>query len=247
MYRPTMRHNYALELCEKGYKLLPLKPQSKGPLIPWKKLVSTRREINQWFRLNPEINYGIIAGRSGVIILDADSPEAARWVDENAPKTPMQTQTPRMGRHFFYRDDRGYKPGVKIKGMELDVRAGMSYVVGSGCRNEVGEWRLVGDILSPTDLPVLPRGFLDAPKREAKPVSIPTVTRLQNYISRAVAVSGSNGHRTTFRVACKIADQVSNFEEAMAIFRGWNFTNAEPMWSESELQHKMTDAFRRER
>jgi predicted P-loop ATPase len=55
------------------------------------------------------------------------------------------------------------------------------------------------------------------------------------------AISGSNGHTTTFAVACKLVDFELNDSEAWTILIDYN-ARCKPPWSERELQHKLDSA-----
>jgi hypothetical protein len=62
--------------------------------------------------------------------------------------------------------------------------------------------------------------------------------RCRRYIDRIEgAIAGNNGHKTTFRVACKIRDFLAEYispEQAMPIMREYN-NRCEPEWSEAGL------------
>ena len=56
------------------------------------------------------------------------------------------------------------------------------------------------------------------------------------------AVSGSNGHSQTFKVASALVWGFAlDPDDALPLFEEWN-ENCEPSWSESELRHKLDDA-----
>ncbi len=51
----------ALDLHERGFVILPLKPRSKEPLVKWKEFQSNKPtvdDIKGWFAQEPEINIG---------------------------------------------------------------------------------------------------------------------------------------------------------------------------------------------
>jgi Bifunctional DNA primase/polymerase, N-terminal/AAA domain len=65
-----------------GFSIIPLKEKDKIPLLPsWIAFQidrATREEIGQWWRTWPKANIGIVTGAvSGIVVIDADSPEAA--------------------------------------------------------------------------------------------------------------------------------------------------------------------------
>jgi hypothetical protein len=67
--------------------------------------------------------------------------------------------------------------------------------------------------------------------------------RAQRYLSKCPpAISGEQGHKTTFRVACKLVHGFAlSAEEALGLLRVWNQT-CQPPWSEAELRHKVVSA-----
>lgn len=69
------------------------------------------------------------------------------------------------------------------------------------------------------------------------------VERARRYISTMpVAVSGQNGHNTTFRVACVLMLGFGLSDtEAMGLLREWN-QGCDPPWSDRELEHKIKSA-----
>ena len=69
--------------------------------------------------------------------------------------------------------------------------------------------------------------------------------RADRYISRIRSVQGQNGSASCFRAACILAEGFSLAEgDVRSILTAWNRSNAEPKWSERELEHKISDAMR---
>jgi hypothetical protein len=69
--------------------------------------------------------------------------------------------------------------------------------------------------------------------------------RIKSYINKIPgAVSGSNGHGITFAAACNLLRAFPNLapHEALSFLREYN-QRCEPPWTESELNHKVTDAW----
>ena len=130
----------------------------------------TEREFRDWF--STEQNLAIVTGAlSGVVVVDADSPESVRYVTRRLTYTGWQTQTSR-GFHLFYSH-----PGYRVTNrarieteygpLAIDVRADGGYVIAPGSLHasgfvycEAGDW---------TDacerLPVFWLGWLHRPRR----------------------------------------------------------------------------------
>ena len=60
-----------------------------------------------------------------------------------------------------------------------------------------------------------------------------------------VAVEGERGGGTCYKVACALSEHYS-FKEALLILKCWNIVRAKPRFPESQLIHKLTDAFNRD-
>src|SRR5262245_60769404 len=129
----------------------------KVPAIAWRtyqKRRPTAREIDTWFGAVP-MNLAVITGPvSGVVIVDADDPEALRWLVRRLPWTPWQTQTAR-GFHLWYRH-----PGVRVPNrarvdtgvgtLKIDVRGDGGYVIAPGSVHASGApYRQAGDWSEP--------------------------------------------------------------------------------------------------
>jgi hypothetical protein len=74
--------------------------------------------------------------------------------------------------------------------------------------------------------------------------AIPPIERARAYVAKMPgAVSGDGGHDATFSTACKIVSFGLSWDDAWTLLRDYN-SRCEPMWSESQLRHKLEDAFR---
>jgi len=106
----------ALRLFRLGFAVIPVprpRPNApvgtpgdgKVPVMSWREYqrrLPTETEVRAWFGAEP-MNLAVITGAvSGVIVIDADSPEALRVIVRQLPYTPWQTKTAR-GYHLWYR------------------------------------------------------------------------------------------------------------------------------------------------
>lgn len=72
------------------------------------------------------------------------------------------------------------------------------------------------------------------------------VERARRYLARLPsAVSGSGGHNATLAAACRLVEFGLPEQDAFAVLSEWNQTHCLPPWNESELRHKLADAFKR--
>ena len=76
-------------------------------MVRWKAYQTappTQEEAERWIqKFGSEIAIALVTGDvNGWVVIDADSAEAAEWVTQNFPHTPLRQKT-RRGVHFFYR------------------------------------------------------------------------------------------------------------------------------------------------
>lgn len=122
----------ALELWRRGLSVIPVPRPRRGvpaghvgdgkrPAISWaeyQKRLPTEDELHRWF--TEEQNVAIITALvSGVVMVDADSPEALRWCTSRMTYTPWQVRT-RRGFHLYYAH-----PGVHVSNRaRIETNAG---------------------------------------------------------------------------------------------------------------------------
>lgn len=244
-------------LHELGYHLVPCEFGGKRPLIRWKEAGCSHRLIDEWFdRFRLQINIAIHSGRSGVVGLDCDTEEAAEWVATHCPPSEMFATTPRGGLHAYYRAPEDVPPpATDLFGIGLDVRSRASLLLASPSwsREHGRRWRWQGDVVPPGELPIIDPALIrrepqpkpkttDPPGRGRSAGPIRDVTR---WIMGVPSVQGEHGSNGCYKVACRLVDAGMSWAEAMHWLREWNARVPEPPWSEEELEHKLTDAFKR--
>jgi hypothetical protein len=124
----------ALRYCDKGFSVIPLRPNDKRPLIPWEPYqakAADAEQIKAWWGKHPHANIGLVTGPvSGVDVVDVDSKEGQDALDTFLPDTlttPI-ARTQSGGRHYYFK----YRPGLMnrtkvITGCDLRTKGG--YVV----------------------------------------------------------------------------------------------------------------------
>lgn len=127
-----------------GWSIIPVREQSKKPLVAWQKYQHERpdlQQITEWPRLWPNAGLAIVTGAiSGVFVLDVDKiPERAQNAKEQAKiciakdliaSLPV-TATARTskGRHFYFRTPEVSVP-TKVRFLPgLDVRGDGGYAI----------------------------------------------------------------------------------------------------------------------
>lgn len=245
----------AHELAALGYHLVPCTPGGKTPLIAWKDSPSNSAVIDSWFdRFGPRINIAIHTGKSGIVVLDADSLEAEEWIARHCPPTPLRARTPRGGSHHYWRaEPTPPPPAQNLFERGLDVRAGNSIVLAppSWSRARKGHWTWIGDPQSPIELPSIATGLVQTSARviptfHNSPTRASPIRDITRWIMSVESIQGSRGSNQCFRVACRLVDAGLPWDEAWRWLCYWNASGkAIPPWSEAELQHKLADAFAR--
>ena len=253
----------AWSYADQGFHLIPLIGKVPAsdllPLVDgnpsWKPYLERRNapeEIRRWFG-RAGINVGALTVVSGVVFIDCDTTEDAEWWSWSHPATSMINKTAR-GVQFGYAvdpRDRTIRNGSGLFGRRIDFRGYGGYVVlpssrhPSGVKYEkIGRWQLV-DV--PNFDPAWIAQEIGRPSGSPGRLQSESIEQLGRHIQRIQSIAGNGGHNACFRCACTIAEAGLSFDEAMKLFRSWNDGCAFPRWSEWELRHKMTDAFRRVR
>ena len=84
----------ALAYLEHGYSPVPLLRHNKVPpkeLGGWqqfKEQPPSEEQITRWFKGRDDLVVALICGK--FIVVDADTPEAVNWAEENLPNTPCK-------------------------------------------------------------------------------------------------------------------------------------------------------------
>ena len=72
------------------------------------------------------------------------------------------------------------------------------------------------------------------------------IDRARAYIAKLPpAITGQGGHAATFAAACRLVEFGLSFKQAAPLLAEWNETHCQPHWTETELRHKLADAFKR--
>lgn len=94
-----------------GYRVLPLKPDSKAPALTGHQRTDT--DVDAFWSAHPDTPVGVVC--NGVVCIDVDvkhGPAPMAWVHDNEPRLPatLQEQTPSGGLHIIY----AIPPGAAI-------------------------------------------------------------------------------------------------------------------------------------
>jgi len=125
----------ALRYAEIGFRVFPVKPKGKEPLIKyWPSQATTDRKIIQeWWSKYPNANIAILTGyyeHGYFCVLDFDPRNGGGWcedADEAVLPPTCRVATGGGGRHYYYRTNEPI-PTKKLKG-GLDLKGEGGYVI----------------------------------------------------------------------------------------------------------------------
>lgn len=133
----------ALEYLERGWPIIPIRPDTKRPRIKWLRFqteLPTEEEVTDWFTHFPSDGIAIITGeQAGVVVVDCDNETALQAALDTGMSSPVKVKT-RRGWHLYFahpRDGvrRGPRAGVNSRGTDwpkidgLDFRGDGSYAL----------------------------------------------------------------------------------------------------------------------
>src|ERR1700733_10687265 len=115
----------------------------KLPLVPWKQFQTkppTESETQEWSRRFPNAGAAIPTGKvTGVLVVDADSPDAIEWLEvRGVPETPI-VRSPR-GLHYYLKYPQGLQVGNSAGQLAqgVDVRGTGGMIIAAGSRRHDG-------------------------------------------------------------------------------------------------------------
>lgn len=255
----------------KGCKVFPIVPGGKLPATTngWKEASDDPAQIEAWQRVNPDFNWAVACGPSGLFVFDID-PNGLDWWAKLLERDPaikaavdkaFQVRTPRGGLHIYFR---GEGPSTASRIAEgIDTRGGImrdgeiisgGYVVLPGSRTGAGSYEaLPGGVVAP--LPSFVAAIVPERKKTDtlgleknpdgdKPRNIQwAVDLLKNYVaSGRVSVQGAGGNNLAFQVAASILDKA--ISPGMCFDLMWEHWNpaCSPPWDEWELEGLIKNA-----
>ena len=104
-------YDLAMAYYDEGLDVVPLLRKTKKPpgfFKGWAHFKETRpkrEEVETWFKDRDDMTVALICGQ--FIVVDADTPEAMGWVEENIPPTPYKVRTGK-GMHYYYNNPQNY-------------------------------------------------------------------------------------------------------------------------------------------
>jgi Bifunctional DNA primase/polymerase, N-terminal len=252
----------ALALWRRGLSVMPVprpdgRHDGKKPVMAWRDLQTARATedtIRSWFVI--EQNIAIITGTvSGIVVIDADSPEALRWCTKNLPYTPWQTQTSH-GFHLYYRH-----PGLEVRNkarietrdgrLAIDCRGDGGYVIAPSSVHASGaRYAEAGDWTQPRE--ALPCFWVGWIARRQEPVRTPptrpssgnVIDRARKYLAAIPPpIIGGGSDNATLYAACKLV-RGFGLGPADAETLLWEWAGGRPGWTRAWIARKVQSAER---
>lgn len=246
-------------------KLFPCVPGGKEPATKegWHIATNDPAQLAEWRRINPDFNWAVATGLSGLFVVDVD-PAGLDWWEKLLERDPVireaverafQVRTPRGGLHIYFK---GEGPSTASRIAEgIDTRGGIKrdgkivsggYVLLPGSKTDKGHYSaLPGGAINP--LPeaisnIVPArqktdtlGLTKNPDAD-QPRNIQwALDLLQNYVtSGRVSIQGKGGNNLAFQVACSILDKAISPGTAFdLLWEHWN-PHCAPPFDDWELE-----------
>ena len=156
----------ALEYLDRGWSVIPIKPEGKRPAIKWREYqdrLPTEDEVEQWWTQWPDYDIAIITGEiSGVVVVDCDNEESIHAAFDAKMRSPIVAKTKR-GKHLYFTHPkdgirRGPRAGVNSRGSDwpkingLDFRGDGSYALLPPSKNYI--WDYASHVFDWDEMPV---------------------------------------------------------------------------------------------
>lgn len=252
--------------------IFPVQPGGKLPATThgWHEASNDPAQIARWERMNPNWNWGVACGLSGLFVLDID-PNGLDWwaallkrdsVIRAAVNRAFTVRTPRGGLHVYFR---GEGPSTASRIADgIDTRGGIKragqivsggYVVLPGSSTDKGTY----EILNAGEIAPYPDAVLALiPERKAKevqglekeigkdlPRNVQTATDLLTGFvkSGSVAIEGHGGDNLTLATAAIVLSKGISQAKCFELMQEiWN-PHCVPPWDEWELELKIRNAY----
>jgi hypothetical protein len=246
---------WALWCARRGFRVFRLKPGDRTPAFKgWQgEATSDEAQIQRLWN-GTDYNVGVATG-NGLAVVDVDVKNGKLGEDTfrglGFPDDTFVVRTPSGGRHVYYRVSDDVRNSVQALGPGVDVRGVGGYVVGPGSLVDGRQYDVAQkSAIRRFDIPVSQNrvatsrsGGLAGPA-----VLMDTVAAVDRAIAyllgdAPLAVEGSGGDATTYKVACELKDiGLSEFTAWDLIAEHWN-PRCSPPWDLEDLEKKVRNAF----
>jgi Bifunctional DNA primase/polymerase, N-terminal. len=255
----------------KGVKIFPCQPHGKHPATKegWHIATDDPEQIAKWHAVNPDFNWAVATGLSGLFVIDVD-PNGLDWWAKLLERDPAireavdrayQVRTPRGGLHVYFK---GEGPSTASRIAEgIDTRGGIQregkivsggYVLLPGSKTEAGSYSaLPGGAVLP--LPSIISAIVPERKKTDtlglnknpdadQPRNVQwALDLIKNYVQAGrVSVEGRGGNNLAFQVAASILDKAVSAGTCFdLLWEHWN-PYCSPPWDDWELEQIVRNA-----
>ena len=250
----------ALAYAERGWYVLPIKPNEKVPLTKHgvKDATTDPKIIKGWLKKWPTCNIAIDVGRSGMLVYDMDPGSSIKELNEvldgNLPKTGLESSTPRDGTHLFYALDKtDIVPSSAGKiSPHVDVRSENGYVLLPPSKTKAGNyiWVSEGKAAHRTD-EMVQTAYTSCKRSEDHDTwiiepDIPENVKLaiEWLTTKAkLAIQGEGGDQCTYDTGCMMKSYGMSQAKALELMlEHWN-DDCIPSWDYDELEVKVEHSY----
>jgi hypothetical protein len=196
---------YALQYLRMGFSVIPLRPKSKEPLIPWQeyqKRKPTEAEIRAWFTSHPRANIGLVTGAiSNIAVIDLDGTDGLKSGQSLEVVSPATVITGK-GKQLYYRHSGGNICNAVRKYPGVDVRGDGGYVVAPPSIHPNGKrYRWMNSAFHVGKLPLFPASIFAqaAAKCDSNDIRV-----LAGSATALEAMTNGNIDNTLFRVCSRL-------------------------------------------
>lgn len=263
----------ALSLASKGYRVFPLIPGAKAPLIStsdggrgcWDGTTDVD-QINAWWDETPDANIGIHPpsevtvididrkdpDKDGLISISELMTEAGMIAGEEEPAS--RVDTPTGGQHWYFNVGDTGKWGNRVGVLPgVDIRSEGGFLVAPGSVIDGTEYE--GTLPACAELPVItgPLTTLRGLKKEKAENASEAVVELdldRNVAKaemwlglREPAVEGDGGDEHTYVTAVRLREMGLSADKTLELMLDWN-DRCEPPWDFDDLKEKVDNAYR---
>ena len=228
----------ALAYYDEGYNVVPLQRSDKKPpafLKGWhqyKDARPSRETVQSWFTDRNNLVVALICGK--FIVVDADTPEAMDWVENNLPTCPYKVITGK-GMHYYYNNPQAYTTFATRRTNEtplerlIDLRGEGGLIIAPYNKHANGRTykpvRLPGwDVHDHNDLP----DFTAVEFEKITGVPRQEVTKKTAPFSLTGVNEGSRNDNAA-RIAGYLISKDVNLDFVSIFLQNWNLQNNPPL------------------
>ncbi len=249
----------ALDYAAMGWRIIPIRPKSKLPLIKaWQKnATADTAQLKRWWAQWPDANVGVALGEaSGLIDVECDSEAAEReflalFRGETQPQTTSYRGQRGLHRLYRWQPTQG---GAVLHVGKIEIRTGNG---GRGAQSvfppsihpsgAIYQWIVPPSECAPAEIPMpLLAAIWNLAGEElllpADGSALTPVERAERYVAAIEGQAQGTRNMHGYRVACiLLRDFALDHASAWPILAGWNRRNTPPL-PEAELRRLLAAA-----